>query len=101
MHSRWVFLGTVALTAQDAPSQQDATALGVPSNGFKPQGRYTFLLCAAVRRAKHRLGLLRNPACAGVSTSATGGVSVALVAAIDGSLLMAGWAMLAASALRR
>ena len=121
MHRLWLFLGAlaglgaVALSAwarHGAPARLDAHALGVLDSGITMQGWHALALVGTALWADRQGGLLPNLAgagfalglllfCGAVYASAIGGVSAGPLAPIGGTLLMAGWALLAASALRR
>ena len=121
MHRLWLFLGALAglgavalsaWAAHGAPARLDAHALGVLDKGITMQGWHALALVGAALWAERRPALLPNLAaagfalglilfCGGVYASAIGGISLGPVAPIGGTLLMAGWAVLAASALRR
>ena len=120
-HKLWLFLGAVAglgavvlsaWAAHGAPARLDAHALAVLDNGITMQGWHALALVGAALWADRQGGWLPNLAgagfalglllfCTGVYASAIGGVSLGPLAPVGGSLLMAGWALLAVSALRR
>ena len=121
MHRLWLFLGAIAglgavalsaWAAHGAPARLDARALAVLGNGITMQGWHALALVGTALWADRQGGWLANLAgaafalglilfCTGVYASAIGGVSLGPLAPVGGSLLMAGWALLAASAVRR
>ncbi|MFC7476528.1 DUF423 domain-containing protein [Dankookia sp. GCM10030260] len=121
MHRLWLFLGAIAglgavalsaWAAHGAPARLDARALGALDRGITMQGWHALALVGVALWADRQGGWLPNLAgagfalglllfCGGVYASALGGVSLGPLAPVGGSLLMGGWAMLAASALRR
>ena len=121
MHRFWIILGALlgltavalsAWAAHAAPVRLEAAAQRALASGLQMQGWHALALLAAGLWAERRPGLLPHLAaggfalgtllfCGGVYASALGGVSLGPIAPIGGTLLMLGWALLAASALRR
>src|SRR3954466_12113413 len=105
-------VGLSAWAAHGAPARLDAARLAMLGSGITMQGWHALALLAIALWAERHPGLLPRLAglafalgtllfCGGVYAAAIGGVSLGPVAPIGGTLLMAGWAMLAISALRR
>lgn len=121
MHRLWILLGALAglgavglsaWAAHAGPRVLDPPALATLQAGLALQGWHAPALVAAGLWAGQRGGVLPHLAaallaagitlfCAGLYASALGGRSLGPVAPAGGILLMAGWAVLAASAIRR
>jgi uncharacterized membrane protein YgdD (TMEM256/DUF423 family) len=121
MHRIWLALGAfmgltaVALSAwaaHAAPARLDAQGLAALANGLQMQGWHALALLATGLLVERRPGLLPNLAgagfalgvllfCGGVYAHTLAGVSLGAVAPAGGTLLMAGWALLLAAALRK
>ncbi len=122
MHRVWIALGSLAgltavamaaYAAHGLPGRIDATALGMLHDGLQMQGWHALaLVLCGVWAARLRQPLLVHLAgaafalgmlafCGGVYALALGGVRLPSVAPTGGGLLMAGWALLGASALRQ
>ena len=121
MYRLWLFLGAIAglgavalsaWAAHGAPARLQPQALAVLDNGITMQGWHALALVGTALWADRQGGWLPNLAgagfalglllfCTGVYASAIGGVSLGPLAPIGGTLLMAGWALLAVSAVRR
>jgi uncharacterized membrane protein YgdD (TMEM256/DUF423 family) len=101
-----------AWAAHAAPSRLDAHGLSALANGLQMQGWHALALLATGLLVERRPGLLPNLAgaafalglllfCGGVYANTLAGVSLGPVAPTGGTLLMVGWALLLAAALRR
>jgi len=121
MHRVWLALGALfgliavalsAWAAHAAPTRLDAQAQAALANGLQMQGWHALALLATGLLAERRRGRLPNLAgaafalgtllfCGGVYASSIVGVSLGRVAPSGGILLMLGWALLLAAALRR
>jgi uncharacterized membrane protein YgdD (TMEM256/DUF423 family) len=121
MHRPWLFIGALlgltavglaAWAAHGAPARLDPGRLAMLRRGIEMQGWHALALLATGLWAERRGGLLPQLAgagfalgallfCGGVYAAAIGGVSLGPVAPIGGTTLMAGWALLGASALWR
>ncbi len=116
MQRPWIILGSlagfgaVAMAAYAAHGIQDPTALRVVSSGVQMQGWHALALLATALWAP-RGGRLADAAgvaftiglilfCGSVYTLGLAGMSWGLLAPTGGILLMIGWLLLAASALR-
>jgi uncharacterized membrane protein YgdD (TMEM256/DUF423 family) len=117
----WLALGALAgllavalaaWAAHGAPARLDAQALAALGNGLQMQGWHALALLATGLWAERRGGVLPHLAgaafalglllfCGGVYAGAIGGVRLGPVAPTGGMMLMAGWALLLASALKR
>jgi uncharacterized membrane protein YgdD (TMEM256/DUF423 family) len=121
MHRIWIALGSLAglsgvamaaYATHGLPGRLDPAALEMVQSGVRMQlwHALALVLCgvwtaggggalAHAAGAAFTLGLLGF--CAGVYALALGGVRLPSVAPVGGMLLMAGWALLGLSALRR
>ncbi len=119
MQRTWIGLGALAgfgavmmaaVTAHALPADADPRALTMLHSALQMQGWHALALLACGLWAPRggRLADLAGAAfvaglvlfCGAVDALALGGVRLPLVAPIGGMLLMLGWALLAASALR-
>jgi uncharacterized membrane protein YgdD (TMEM256/DUF423 family) len=120
MHRLFLFLGALlgltavglsAWAAHGAPVRLDPGRLAMLRSGIEMQGWHALALLAAGLWAERRAGLLPRLAglafvlgtlafCGAIYAAAILGISFGPVAPLGGSLLMAGWALLAASAVR-
>ncbi|MCO6418440.1 DUF423 domain-containing protein [Siccirubricoccus sp. KC 17139] len=121
LHRPWLLLaallgltavGLAAWAAHGAPAVLDEVHLGMLERGLQMQGWHALALFGTALWAERRPGLLPQLAatafglgailfCGAVYSHALRDVSLGRVAPIGGMLLMAGWALLGASALVR
>lgn len=119
MHRLWILLGALAglgavalsaWAAHAAPRLLDAARMAMLDRAITMQGWHALALLAAGLWAERRGGWLPQAAaaalalgmllfCGAVYAVAIGGVPLGPVAPAGGMLMMAGWALLAASAL--